>query len=84
MITVRLPAILRPPEMPLELRVDAPVDTIEDLVGELDRQYPGLATALEDTIYNFAVNDALILHHARQHELRSGDRVEVIPMIAGG
>jgi molybdopterin converting factor small subunit len=84
MITVRLPAMLRQPEMPHELHVDAPVSTIEELVGELDVRYPGLARELDDAIFNFAVNDALIVHRARQHELRPGDAVEIIPTISGG
>lgn len=84
MIIVRLPAAVRPPEMPLDLQVDAEVGTIADLVAELDRRYPGLALALDDAIFNFAVNDELVLRRAQQHPLRSGDTVEVIPMIAGG
>lgn len=84
MITVRLPAILRPPEMPLELRLRESVLTIEELVNELDRRYPGLALALDDAMYNFAVNETLVLHKARQHPLNDGDVVEVIPTISGG
>ena len=84
MITVRLPAILRTPEMPLELHVDADVATIEELVGALDARYPGLARDLDDAIYNFAVNDTLVLRGVRQHAVRDGDTVEVIPTIAGG
>lgn len=84
MITVRLPAILRQPDMPLELHIEASVLTIEELIGALDARYPGLARELDDAIYNFAVNDALVLHGARRHPLHPGDQVEVIPTISGG
>jgi molybdopterin converting factor small subunit len=84
MIVVRLPAMLRQPEMPPELHVDAPVSTIDELVGVLDARYPGLARELDDSIFNFAVNDALVVHHARQHVLHPGDAVEIIPTISGG
>jgi molybdopterin converting factor small subunit len=84
MIVVRLPAILRRPETPIEFRVDAPVETIDELVAALDRLYPGLAMDLDDSIYNFAINDAIVLHQARRQPLHDGDVVEVIPAIAGG
>jgi len=84
MIVVRLPAMLRRPGMPADVNVAAPVATIAGLVQELDRRYPGLAAELDDSIINFAVNDALILERARQHPLRAGDVVEIIPMISGG
>lgn len=84
MITVRLPAMLQRPGMPAEIGVDAPAHTIEALVLELDARYPGLAGELDDSIFNFAVNDALVLQRARQNPLRAGDVVEIIPMISGG
>lgn len=84
MIIVRLPAILRQPEMPPEIQVDSPVATIDELVIALDGRYPGLASSLEDTLFNFAVNDVLVLHGARQHPLADGDVVEVVPTISGG
>jgi molybdopterin converting factor small subunit len=84
MIIVRLPAMLRRPGMPAELKIDAPVGTIDALVRELDARYAGLARELEDSILNFAVNDELVLRHTRQKTLRAGDVVEVIPMISGG
>lgn len=84
MITVRVPAILRQPDMPPEIHVAAPVSSIDELVGALDASFPGLAAALEDTLFNFAVNDALVLHRARQQPLAPGDVVEIIPTISGG
>lgn len=84
MIVVRLPAMLRRPEMLDELHIAAPVSTIEELVYALEAQYPGLATELDDSIFNFAVNDMLVLHGVRQYALRPGDAVEIIPTISGG
>jgi molybdopterin converting factor small subunit len=84
MIVVRLPAMLRRSGMPPDIRIDAPAPTIEALVRALDARYPGLAGEVDDSIFNFAVNDALVLQHARQHALRPGDVVEIIPMISGG
>jgi molybdopterin converting factor small subunit len=84
MITVRVPSILRQPEMPAEIHVEAHVATIDELIGTVDRQYPGFALAAEDTLYNFAVNDALVLHRAGQHPIADGDVVEIIPTISGG
>ncbi len=84
MIVVRLPAMLRRPGRPAEVKVDAPVATIDALVRELDARYPGLARELDDSIFNFAVNDALALQRARQTILRAGDVVEIIPMISRG
>jgi molybdopterin converting factor small subunit len=57
---------------------------LSDVVAEVDHRYPGFATAVDDTLFNFAVNDSLILHGARQQPLHHGDVVEVIPIIAGG
>jgi molybdopterin converting factor small subunit len=84
MIIVRLPAMLRRPGMPAELTIEAPASTIEALVRELDARYAGLARELDDSIFNFAVNEELVLRGARRKTLRPGDVVEVIPMISGG
>ncbi len=84
MIEVHLPAMLRQPDMPQILRVEEPVETIGDLVRALDAGYPGLATGIDDSILNFAVNGTLVLHDARQKTLHAGDVVEIIPMISGG
>lgn len=85
MIIVRLPSGLRgghgaEPEM----RVHDAVATIRQLVAALERIRPDLRDALHDSLYNFAVNDTLILHGADAHPLTDGDIVELIPTIAGG
>ncbi len=69
---------------PREIGVDEAVATIGDLVAALDRRQPGIGERLRDSLYNFAVNDTLILHGTDAHPLRDGDIVELIPTIAGG
>ena len=83
MITVRLPSGLRA-EFGAQLPVDEPVGNVGELVAALERRHPGLGEHLHDSLYNFAVNDTLILHGADAHPLRDGDIVELIPTIAGG
>ncbi len=67
-----------------ELLVAEGIANVGQLVAALDRMRPGLAERLRDSLYNFAVNDALILHRADDHPLTHGDTVEVVPTIAGG
>lgn len=85
MITVHLPAMLRPHAGGAEaLPITAPVLTIAELVAALGTIAPQVAAQLDDAVYNFAVNDELLLHDAQAHPLRDGDRVEIVPAIAGG
>ena len=83
MITVRLPATLRlgPADT---LTVTETVRTIGELVDVLDRRLPGFRDQLNDSVFNFAVNDEMLLHRARERELCDGDTVEIIPTISGG
>ena len=83
MITVRLPATLQVGTSDT-LVFSEPLLTIADLVAALDRRIPGFRDQLDDSVFNFAVNDELILHHARSRPLADGDRVEIIPTISGG
>lgn len=82
-ITVRLPSMLRAGGSET-LVVTEPVATIADLVAVLDRRIPGLRAQLDDSVFNFAVNDEMLLHRAGQHALADGDTVELIPTISGG
>jgi molybdopterin converting factor small subunit len=84
MITVRLPAMLRDAAGAEEIHVHEGVSTIGQLVAALDRLRPGLGARLQDSLFNFAVNDAIILHGSDDHPVAHGDTVEVIPTIAGG
>jgi molybdopterin converting factor small subunit len=61
-----------------------PLATLADLIAALDRRIPGFRDQLDDSVFNFAINDELILHHARSRPLADGDRVEIIPTISGG
>jgi molybdopterin converting factor small subunit len=83
MITVRLPATLETTGEHV-LVVSEPVATIEDLVTVIDRRIPGFRDQLEDSVFNFAVNDEMLLIRARHRALNDGDVVEIIPTISGG
>jgi aldehyde:ferredoxin oxidoreductase len=83
MITVRFPSMLQQ-RAGRELIVDEPLADLGALVDLLHRRIPGLAGDLADPIYNFAVNDEMLLHGVRTHPLKSGDIVEIVPTISGG
>ena len=83
MILVRLPATLGATSGDV-LEVHEDVPDIAALVAVLDRRIPGLRAQLDDAVFNFAVNDEMLLFHARDRALRDGDVVEVIPTISGG
>jgi molybdopterin converting factor small subunit len=82
-ITVRLPATLRVGAADV-LTFTEPLTTVGELIEALDARIPGFKDQLDDSVFNFAVNDELILHHARTRPLADGDRVEIIPTISGG
>jgi len=83
MITVRLPAALRvgPSDT---LTFEAPLATVAALVDALDARIPGFKDQLDDSVFNFAVNDEMLLYHARDRQLSDGDVVEIVPTISGG
>jgi molybdopterin converting factor small subunit len=83
MITVRLPGTLRvgPSDT---LTFDGPIASIAELIDALDLRIPGFKAQLDDSVFNFAVNDEMLLQHARERRLMDGDRVEIIPTISGG
>ena len=83
MITVVLPSTLRVSDTN-RLEIHEPVMTIAELVDALDMRIPGFRDQLDDSVFNFAVNDEMLLYHARERGLRDGDVVEVIPTISGG
>ena len=85
MIAVHLPPMLRPHAGGAEtLTITTPVHTIAELLHALLRKAPGLGPQLDDTVYNFAVNDEMLLHGVLQHPVKDGDRVEIVPAISGG
>ncbi len=83
MITVLFPSTLRVNEAN-RLEIQEPVATVAALVEALDRRIPGLREQLDDSVFNFAVNDEMLLFRARARTLQDGDVVEVIPTISGG
>jgi molybdopterin converting factor small subunit len=83
MITVRLPSTLRVSHEN-SVQIHEPLATIADLVEVLERRIPGFKAQLDDAAFNFAVNDEMLLHHARGRALADGDVVEIIPAISGG
>ena len=83
MITVRLPATLRVGPSDI-LTFEQPLGTVADLIDALDARIPGFKDQLDDSVFNFAVNDEMLLHRARERALSDGDVVEIIPTISGG
>ena len=83
MILVRLPSTLRPGSED-SITVEQDVRSIGELVDVLDRRIPGFRDQLDDSVFNFAVNDEMLLHGARARPLRDGDVVEIVPTISGG
>jgi len=83
MITVLLPATLRvgPND---RLTFEEPLPDLAALIDALDVRIPGFKEQLDDSVFNFAVNDEMLLHHAREKRLADGDVVEIIPTISGG
>jgi len=64
--------------------VASPVRTVEDLTLALRQARPEIASRLDDSIFNFAVNDEMLIHDAGNHPVRDGDVVEIVPAISGG
>jgi molybdopterin converting factor small subunit len=83
MITVRLPAALGTGGEQT-LRVVERVGTIAELVDVLDRRMPGFRDQVDESIFNFAVNDEMLLFRARERALKDGDVVEIVPTLSGG
>jgi molybdopterin converting factor small subunit len=83
MITVRFPSMLHA-RAGRELSLDEPLSDLGALLDLLNRRIPGLAAELADPIYNFAINDEMLLHGVRTHPLKNGDTVEIVPTISGG
>jgi len=83
MITVNFPAALYPLSGQ-SVMIRESVSTVGQLIQALDRLVPGIAKELDDPLYNFAINDEILLHGVDARALKDGDVVEVIPSMAGG
>jgi len=71
--------------------IQAKGDTVESLVDDLDRQFPGLKERLVDEtgelrrFINIYVNQEDIRFlQAKKTALKDGDEVSIVPAIAGG
>lgn len=64
--------------------VSEPVTDLGQLCDALDDQVPGTANKLDDSVWTFVLNDEVVTHGARARPVKSGDRVEVMPIFAGG
>jgi molybdopterin converting factor small subunit len=82
-ITVRFPAMLQP-TAGREVVIDEPARDVAALLLALERKIPGISAQLADPIFNFAVNDDMLLHGVRHHPLNDGDVIEIVPTISGG
>ncbi len=83
-VTVNFPAALQAIAGGESLVVSETVSTVGQLLQALERLAPGLGEQLDDPLYNFAVNNELLLHAVDQRPIADGDVVEVIPTMAGG
>jgi molybdopterin synthase sulfur carrier subunit len=89
-VTVRIPTPLRAVAKG-NADVQAKGDTIEDVIGDLERQFPGLRERLLDEsgelrrFINIYVNqeDIRFLEN-KATVLKDGDEVAIVPAIAGG
>ena len=80
MIIVRLPPMLGGGTVTITKQVG----TVAELTRALHQARPDLVTRLNDTIFNFAINDEMLIHDAGGHPVRDGDVVEIVPAISGG
>ena len=89
-VLVRIPTPLRSLTKG-NAEIQARGDTIDSLVSDLDRQYPGLKDRLLDEsgelrrFINIYVNQEDIRFlQAKKTGLKDGDEVSIVPAIAGG
>ncbi len=89
-VTVRIPTPLRSVTKG-NADVQAKGDTVDELIGDLERQFPGLRERLVDELgelrrfVNIYVNQEDIrFMDNRATTLKDGDEVAIVPAIAGG
>jgi sulfur-carrier protein len=89
-VTVRIPTPLRSVTKG-NADVQAKGDTVDDLIADLERQFPGLRERLVDEsgelrrFVNIYVNQEDIrFMDNRATVLKDGDEVAIVPAIAGG
>jgi aldehyde:ferredoxin oxidoreductase len=57
---------------------------VAELRAALRRRLPEARQSLDDPSWNITVNDEMVLSGEAARTLRSGDRVRLVPIIAGG
>ncbi|HXE00015.1 MAG TPA: ubiquitin-like small modifier protein 1 [Candidatus Acidoferrum sp.] len=89
-VTVRIPTPLRAVTKGIA-EVQAKGETVDDVIGDLERQYPGLRERIVDEtgelrrFVNIYVNQEDIrFMQNRETVLKDGDEVAIVPAIAGG
>jgi molybdopterin synthase sulfur carrier subunit len=89
-VLVRIPTPLRSITKG-QSEIQATADTVEGLVEDLERQFPGLRERLVDEtgelrrFINIYVNEEDIRFlQAKKTTLKDGDQVSIVPAIAGG
>ena len=89
-VTVRIPTPLRAVTKGIA-EVQAKGETVDDVIVDLERQYPGLRERLVDEtgelrrFVNIYVNQEDIrFMQNRETVLKDGDEVAIVPAIAGG
>ena len=64
--------------------IDQPVADVGALRRALQHKLPEAAADLADTSWNVAVNGEMVLSGEASRRIASGDRVTLVPIIAGG
>jgi aldehyde:ferredoxin oxidoreductase len=64
--------------------LDEPIGNVAELRQALKRRLPEAAGELDDPSWNVAVNGEMTLAGELARSVRSGDRVQIVPIVAGG
>jgi aldehyde:ferredoxin oxidoreductase len=80
---VELPKVL-PGAPEKAVVIDQPVANITELRAALCARLPEAREALDDPSWNVAVNNEMALAGERNRSLVDGDRVMLVPIVAGG
>jgi molybdopterin converting factor small subunit len=64
--------------------ITSQVQTVREVTSALRQARPDLVARLNDSIFNVAINDEMLVHDADNHPVRDGDVVEIVPAISGG
>ena len=81
-VTVRIPTPLRAVAKG-NADVQAKGDTVEELIGDLERQFPGLGE-LRRFINVYVNQEDIRFLDNKATKLKDGDEVAIVPAIAGG